>query len=108
MRWLRRFFSKRSQQPANTALWLYVRCGRCGEAIRIRADRRYDMASEMLDPGEEGPAYTMRKDVVGARCFQRITATLGFDRRWQIVSRDIQGGDWLSAEEYQATTVQQG
>ena len=106
MRWLKRFFSKGSSQPANTALWLYVQCRRCGEALRIRADRRYDLASEMLDPGEEGPAYTMRKDIVGDRCFQRIAVTLGFDRRLQIISRDIQGGVWLSAEEYQVATTQ--
>lgn len=108
MRWLKRFFRRGSQQPANTALWLYVQCSRCGEAIRIRADRRYDLASEMLDPGEEGPAYTMRKEIIGDRCFQRLTVTLGFDRRLHIISRDIQGGAWLSAEEYQVATTQQG
>jgi hypothetical protein len=104
MRWLTRLFGRRSDQSTDTALWIYVRCRRCGEAIRVRADRRYDLASEMLDPGETGPAYTMHKDIVGERCFQLIAVTLGFDRRQQIVDRQITGGDFLTEEEYRTAT----
>jgi hypothetical protein len=100
MRWLTRLFGRRSRPAADTALWIYVRCRRCGEAIRVRADRRYDLVSEMRDPSEEGPAYTMHKDIVGERCFQRIAVDLGFDHRQQIVDRQISGGDFLSPEEY--------
>jgi hypothetical protein len=100
MRWLARLFGRRSHQASDTALWIYVRCQRCGEAIRVRADLRYDLVSEMRDPGEEGPAYTMHKDIVGARCFQRIAVDLGFDHRRQIVDRQITGGEFLTEEAY--------
>ena len=92
MGWLRRLFSRSPGRDAGNALWLHVQCERCGEVIDVRVDRRYDMASNLLDPGEEGPAYTMHKDVVGDRCFRRISVTLGFDRRMNIVEQDIQGG----------------
>lgn len=100
MRWLTR--SARSDEVA--ALWLYVECGRCGEAIRVRADRRYDLASEMREPGEGGPAYTMHKDIVGTQCFQRIAVDVGLDQRLQITERHICGGRWLTADEYQRAT----
>src|SRR5262249_39537217 len=87
-----------------TALWIYVACGRCGEAIRVRADRRYDLVSEMRDPGESGPAYTLHKDIVGVRCFQRIAVELAFDQRLQTTERHIRGGRWLTGEEYSAAT----
>jgi len=105
MRWLTRFFKQRSPQESASALWIYVACSHCGEAIRIRADRRYDLVSEMRDPGEPGPAYTMHKDIVGVRCFQRIAVDLEFDQRLQITGRHISAGRWLSAEEYEAATL---
>jgi hypothetical protein len=105
MRWFKRFFAPRASQEPDTAVWLYVRCQRCGEAIRVRADRRYDLVSEMRDPGETGPAYTLHKDIVGRRCFQRIAVTLGFDHRQQIIERHISGGELLTAEAYQAATT---
>ncbi|MDE0208222.1 MAG: hypothetical protein OXP66_19580 [Candidatus Tectomicrobia bacterium] len=92
MWWLRRLFYQPQAREADNALWLNVQCDRCGEIIGVRVDRRYDMASNMLDPGEEGPAYTMHKDVVGDRCFRRISVTLGFDRRMNVVEQDIRGG----------------
>ena len=105
MGWLTRLFSRRTAPVADTALWIYVRCRRCDEAIRVRADRRYDLVSDMLDPGEAGPAYTMHKDIVGERCYQRIAVDLAFDRRQQIVDRKITGGEFLSEAEYLAATV---
>ena len=92
MWWLRRLFARSARAEADNALWLHVICNRCGEVIGLRVDRRYDVASNLLDPGEAGPAYTMHKDVVGDRCFQRIGVTLGFDRRMNIVESQIRGG----------------
>ena len=92
MWWLRRLFFQPQGEEAENALWLHVQCDRCGEIIDVRVDRRYDLASNMLDPGEEGSAYTMHKDVVGDRCFRRISVTLGFDRRMNVVEQDIRGG----------------
>jgi hypothetical protein len=100
MRWLVRLFSRQARQAGPAALWIYVRCHRCGETIRVRADRRYDLVSEMRDPGESGSAYTLHKDIVGARCFQRIAVDLAFDGRLQIVDRRITGGDFLTEAEY--------
>ena len=92
MWWLRRLFARPRGREADNALWLRVRCDRCGEVIDLRVDRRYDVASNLLDPGEEGPAYTMHKDVVGDRCFRRIGVSLGFDRHMNIVEQNVRGG----------------
>jgi hypothetical protein len=103
MRWFKRLllFAYRSPQPGTSALWLYVRCSRCGEAIQVRIDRRYDLASEWRDPGEPGPAYTMHKEIVGEACFQRISVDVGFDAAFKIVEQRIRGGVFLPEEAYQ-------
>jgi hypothetical protein len=105
MRWLTRLLTRRPRSESPPAMWIYVACSRCGEAIRVRADRRYDLVSEMRDPGEIGPAYTLHKDIVGAQCFQRIAVDVEFDRRLQVIERRISGGRWLTEEEYQAQTT---
>ena len=105
MRWLTRLFTRRPRSESFSALWIYVACSRCGEAIRVRADRRYDLVSEMRDPGEVGPAYMLHKDIVGARCFQRIAVDIAFDQRLQIIERRISDGRWLTEEEYRAITT---
>ena len=102
---MRRFFKRQSRQDSTTALWIYVACGRCGEAIGVRADRRYDLVSEIRDPGESGPAYTLHKDIVGVRCFQRIAVDVAFDHGLQMTEHHISGGRWLSEEEYRAATI---
>ena len=107
MGWLRRLFSRPPGREADNALWLHVQCDRCGEVIDLRIDRRYDLASNLLDPGEAGPAYTVHKDVVGDRCFRRISVTLGFDRRMNIVEQHIQGGRLQSESESDDATNQQ-
>jgi len=103
MRWFKRLFlfAFCSRQAANSALWLYVRCSRCGEAIQVRVDRRYDLASEWRDPGEPGPAYTMHKEIVGNACFQRISVDVGFDAGLKIAEQRIRGGEFLTEEAYQ-------
>ena len=103
MQWFKRLFTRSAQAAPNAAIWVYVRCDRCGEAIRIRADRRYDLASEWRAPGESGPAYTMHKDIVGERCFQRIAVDIGFDAKLEIAERRISGGTFLTPDEYDAS-----
>src|SRR5262249_60545849 len=98
-------FTRRTRSESASALWISVACSRCGEAIRVRVDQRYDLASEMRDPGEAGPAYTLHKDIVGAQCFQRIAVDVEFDQRLQVIERRISGGRWLTEEEYRATTT---
>ena len=105
MRWLTRLFAGRPRQARDATVWIHVRCHRCGEVIRVRADRRYDLVSEMRDPGEPGPAYTLHKDIVGMRCFQRMAVDLAFDHHQQIISRQITGGELLTEAEYLAATT---
>jgi len=106
MHWFQRLMSWfRARQAADTALWLYVRCNRCGEALQVRVDRRYDLANEWRDPGEPGAAYRMHKDIVGERCFQRISVDVGFDASFTIVEQRIRGGAFLTEEAYRSTTA---
>jgi hypothetical protein len=77
--------------------YVYVRCHRCGEALRTRINLRNDLSAD--DAG----GYVLRKTLVGSgRCFERIEVTLTFGGSHQLTHREITGGDFITAEEYAA------
>lgn len=79
------------------AYWVYVRCDRCGEAIKTRVDLRNDLSLR-----EEG-GYMVKKTLVGSqRCFERIPITLTFDGNRQFIDSEISGGEFITAEEFEA------
>ncbi|MDQ7842255.1 MAG: hypothetical protein QN141_04340 [Armatimonadota bacterium] len=86
--------------PADAhAVVFYVRCDRCGEVVRVRADRRWDLVQELED-GVTG--YTLYKDVLGTRCNQLMRMVVRFDREYRITHQDVEGGRFATAAEYAA------
>jgi hypothetical protein len=85
------------EELGKTGYYVYVRCHRCGEAIRTRIDMRNDLSRR-----EEG-GFTVNKTLVGSqRCFERIEVALTFDDNRKLVDREITRGDFISAEEFEA------
>ena len=85
------------QEGDKNAYWVYVRCRRCGEVIKTRIDMRNDLSR--LDEG----GFVVNKTLVGAqRCFERIEAKLIVDENRRVVDRQISGGDFFTAEEFEA------
>jgi len=86
-----------SGERDETGYWLYVRCHRCGEAIKTRIDLQRD-----LSPRDEG-GFMVGKTLVGSqRCFERVEVTLTFDENRRLMEREITRGDFITAEEYEA------
>ena len=80
--------------------WIYVQCGSCGEKIRTRVNLFNDLSIQYGEDGEP-VTYICRKTIVGAaRCFRRLEVTLTFNARRQLIDRQIEGGDFRSAEDF--------
>jgi len=104
MGFLKRISSLLSPEPAGEAeaLWVYVRCNRCGEKIRTRIDLRYDPTPQYDEEGNV-TGYFLRKELIGSRgCFQPIEVKLTFDARRNVTSREISGGEFITREEYES------
>lgn len=84
--------------PRDT-LTFYVRCGRCGEIIRVRADRRWDLLQEF---GDGVTGYTLHKDVLGVRCNQLMHLRVVFDLNYRITEQDVEGGSLTTQQAYEA------
>ena len=100
------FFKKISQiisPPADSNVyWIYVRCNRCGENLKTRINLSNDLSIKYGDKDSDD-TYFCRKVIMGSgKCFQRIEVEITFDKNRNLINREIQGGQFISDEEYTA------
>ena len=85
------------RQPRDPdGIYLYVRCGKCGQKLRVRADRKFDLRRDLDEGG-----YVLRKEMMDGNCFSLMYATVRFDDSKRIVSREIEGGEFITREEFE-------
>ncbi len=83
------------------ALYLYIRCNRCQDVVRLRVNLANELQQEFGEAdGVEG--YSLRKGVVDGRCFRPIELRMRFDSRRRELSRELEGGEFVGPEAYQA------
>ncbi len=104
MGFLRRLFGGGQQSSDDHALHLYVKCNRCGSGVHVRVDLHNDLSIDYGDDDSEG--YTLVKEVMDDRCFRIMRATLRFNSRRNETSRHVEGGTFISEEEYQELRAQ--
>lgn len=85
----------------NRFLDIYILNFRCNEPLASRIDLFND-----LSPAEDGEAaFFVRKVLTtsGAeRCFSANEIQLWLDRNRKVVNLEVEGGKWLTREEYEA------
>jgi hypothetical protein len=105
MDFLRRLFGGGNAAPADNALHMYVRCGRCGAPVHVRVHMYNDLAVEYNDDDVAG--YTLHKEIMDSTCFRLIQADISFDRNRREQGRTINGGEFISREEYDRLAASQ-
>jgi hypothetical protein len=80
-------------------IYLYVRCDRCGQKLQVRADRRFDLMPDLDEGG-----YVLRKEMMDGTCFSLMYATVRFDGDKRVVSREIEGGEFITEEEFRQSS----
>lgn len=105
MNLLRRLFGGGEAAPADGGLYLYVRCTKCQSPLRVRVDPRNESSPEFEGEGISG--YVLRKEMMDSKCFRLMYATLHFDARRTELGREIEGGSFISREEYEHLTQPQ-
>jgi hypothetical protein len=95
-------FGKGGGESGDKGIYYYVKCAKCGEKIRVRVDPANDLAQEFDDGGDNPSGYSATKGVVGKQCFRPIRVTIRYDRGTRESSRSIEGGDFITREEFEA------
>lgn len=89
-------FSPQANRGEANAMWVTVRCNRCGEIIRSRINLSNDLSAEY---DGSRTTYTCRKVLLGeSRCFQQIEVILKFDENRKLVDRVVSGGQFVTQE----------
>ncbi|HCB48507.1 MAG: hypothetical protein AMJ56_03120 [Anaerolineae bacterium SG8_19] len=89
-----------SDETEEEGFFVYVQCDQCGAKVRLRIHKEYDLV-------RAGDGYEWHKTIVDSRCFQRIPTVAHFDRGFNLVNVDMQGGRFITKEEYEAEEVSQ-
>ncbi len=89
-------FSSSGPAATDDAIHVYVECGRCKAKVHVRLDRRHD-----LSMGDEG-GYYARKEIMDSTCFRLMAAEITLDSGYRIQRQEIQGGRFISREEFEA------
>ena len=94
-------FSKLVSPPVDrNAYWVYVKCDRCGEKLQTRINLNNDLSINYGDK-EGDDSYYCRKIIMGTgKCFERIEVELTFDNSRNVITQEIQGGKFISKEEF--------
>jgi hypothetical protein len=102
MSFLRKLFgsedSKKKKSTDPEGFFVYVTCDHCGAKVRLRINRQYDLIPT-------GDGYDWHKTIVDSRCFRQIPTVAHSDSRYNLVSADINGGRFISEEEFSAPEV---
>ena len=92
-----------SSGAGKEAYWLYARCASCGEKLCTRVNLNNDLSVNYGEKDSQNN-YVCRKTLVGNQhCFQRIEIKLTFDANRKLIEREIVGGMFISAEEFEAS-----
>ncbi len=79
-------------------LWLYVQCDKCGSPVAVRINLHNDPS---LD--DEG-GWILRKEIMDSKCFRLMSAELHFDNAKRVTEQTIQGGKFITQQEYEQLT----
>lgn len=80
------------------AIHLHVQCDKCGAKLDIRIDKQYDLLPDYEGEGD----HFLRKEMMDGTCFTLMYAEVHFDRQYNILASEVQGGRLISREEFEA------
>ncbi len=84
------------------ALWLYVKCKRCGKPVAVRIDLRNDPS---LD--DESDGYILRKEIMDDKCFTLMHAEIKLNARRDVTEKTIDKGEFITEEQFLAMRNEQ-
>lgn len=89
----KRIFGRGSSAAPVEGFFLSVRCGVCGETFRLFINKSTDLAQEFDEQG--GVTYSLKKEIIGARCRNLIHVEMEFDGGRNLVSKNIDNGEFI-------------
>lgn len=94
-------FASQGNDP--NAMWLYVRCARCGTPLAVRVDLRNEPSIDYENGG-----YVLHKEMMDNKCFSLMHAEVRFDEKRNVVERKIDKGEFITRQDYEKSLTTNG
>ena len=100
MSFLARLFGRSAPSGAAGVLWLFVRCERCGEKIRVRLNRNTDALAEYDESGRT-THYRLRKEILGNRCPNLMAVDMRLDGSGRVLDQQAERCVVIGEQEFE-------
>ena len=82
-----------SLTPKNEHISFNIKCGKCQEIITVHVSPTNDLMNQYTDLKDSGPAYILKKEVLGNNCNNLMKLTVEFDKNYNVISKSAEGGE---------------
>jgi hypothetical protein len=90
-----------SSAADKNALWLYVRCARCGTPLAVRVDLRNEPSIDY-----ERGGYVLYKEMMDSKCFTLMRAQVQLDDQHKVIDQSVDKGEFITRERYEQLTAE--
>ncbi len=93
-------FIKNIFQPVRQGniIHIYLKDEKCGEKIKLLVRKSYDIQKIYED--NEQADYRLKKVVICNKCYNKINVRIDFNKRYNILDSQLDGGNIISEEEF--------
>ena len=92
---LKKFFTEPPGGGGSNFITFKVRCSRCGEKIEVKSRKTSDISRVYEGEGPSDAEFFLRKEILGKKCNNLIYITVYFGPNFNVISKDITGGDFI-------------
>ena len=86
-------FGQKATKSCSDGFFLNVRCHECGEEFHLFVNKSWDLMQNFEENGSV--TYTLKKEIFGVGCKNRIKVTMAFDGVKNLKTRQIENGEFL-------------
>ena len=90
----RKLFGGRSSVESKEGFFLNVRCSACGEVFNLFINKSTDLIQHFDE--KANVAYSLNKEIIGGSCRTLIHVKMEFDGAKNLVSREIEKGEFIA------------
>ena len=87
------FFFSSTPATSKHGFFLQVRCGKCDEEFNLFIDLNTGLAQKF--DSRDRISYFLNKEIVGSHCPNRMQVRMDFNQKRKLLSRSIDGGEFL-------------
>lgn len=93
-------FIKNIFQPTRQGnlIHIYIKDKKCGDKIKLLVRKSYDI-QKIYEKNEQAD-YRLKKVVICNKCYNKINVRIDFDKRYNIIDSQLDGGSIISEKEF--------